>query len=837
MKTYLNFLLIIFVILLNPVRGLSQENNKKKSVCIIPLPGGIELTDGLVTKNVTKALGLKVAPDDVKDGVLLDADQKQAILEKQFYPMLLKTVKKAIDSLDDDRTGLKAFYIALWGNDYSTNRKELDNLVLHFGKDHKTFPGDKKIETIDDAIASFSINYTWQAHYVARKSAFEIKVYQDDPLKFFLATYLKTCLDPFKALRDNGSFYTNRLKLEKDFETALAIKDLPLECKSANPSRDEQAARINSSIEDNPVYKALLQRADCQFMLLWLGGGSFRTLPFTTSAKYDWKKVFLYDKVIQQKVDSLKKCCENDPVKIEALIKAMNSGKNRFKSNGEMILSFKDRAEIYKTNAFLNDLLIPVQLDKNCCKPGYFNPYRQKWVINYDASKDYITDQPCLKPAVPQDEQVIIAVNNVTADKNVIISGTDVVITDQSKAQAALAEIGTSLSSAASSITPLASLVSSAFPVQTVPANTQVEASAGVAIQQAVGGGHLSIIPRGPKFTLTINKISFAFPEVINKRAYLDAYIRDGNVAQYDILRAAADFYLANCHPPDVDASNQDAAQESMKRLLEAFQNFLKFNKANDETIADLKMHEVILNTLLSSLDDVLVSEPDTTGSKGATSNPAYRTVLSTFDFVKAPKEKDYVITEEVKKPTKPGAAAKAVAEPAPTDSIKTNVMKGIFKVGKRYIVQVSAGIGVTLKDYSDNLPVFTGGQLSVTQKDEQVSFLVGLNFYPFQEFNLDNNFMGIKNPRVLASRWKNRLSFYTGIGIPDPLKNFYGGISDDLLPGIKLTAGAHFLVYTKYQITNNAITDQASGFKAVGPFIALNLDADFIGKLFSLFK
>lgn len=250
-----------------------------------------------------------------------------------------------------------------------------------------------------------------------------------------------------------------------------------------------------------------------------------------------------------------------------------------------------------------------------------------------------------------------------------------------------------------------------------------------------------------------------------------------------------------------------------------------------------LKTYITDLNYILNAADaqnPPKVTEDGSDDDAAKTTTPVYHTTLSSFARIDAPKQEDYVLTEETAKPAK---GAPKTGDPSASDSVKVNKIRGIYKVGKYYRFQVSAGLAVSTNDYVLNNAVITNGVLTSTAKDQQASFVIGLHTYFWRLFNIDNTFLGLKNDRGLESHFLNRISFYTGIGIPDPTKNYYCGLSLDLLPGVKITGGEHFIIYTRYQLNNNFITGQQNVFHGASPFVSLNLDASFIGNLFSLFK
>jgi hypothetical protein len=126
-------------------------------------------------------------------------------------------------------------------------------------------------------------------------------------------------------------------------------------------------------------------------------------------------------------------------------------------------------------------------------------------------------------------------------------------------------------------------------------------------------------------------------------------------------------------------------------------------------------------------------------------------------------------------------------------------------------------------------------GPVSVSQDAQYISLVAGVHIYPAKLFNLDNRFFIHRN--YGASSW-SRFSIFLGTGIPNPLQNYFTGISEDIVPGLKIHAGIHWEWYTKYNIINNQVSDQASALRNGGYYAGLNLEpTGIISTLIGLFK
>ncbi|TSJ39691.1 hypothetical protein FO440_18300 [Mucilaginibacter corticis] len=819
------------------------------SVAQIAAKNPVKLTHGQLVEPQNEALARnKIDPADYTGAIPITDMDFCIDLQKKLYAKLLDAANGTLDSLSDSRTGLKQFYLAFWGqNQYQTKLNELNDLIADLEKlksNPKTIPASplaKKIACTAKKLCESS-NYQAVAKLNERQSYLQVDVYQDEAVRKFVERFFcDDCDASLQNLRKSDDYFTQLNELRQLFLNPPQL-DAAFEFRCAGDANPFN--QYLNEIDNNPLYHWFVQNK-CSDALFWISGGSFRLTAFSESVKYDWPKLILFDKILDQKIDSIKRCCEDDPEKIQTLINALKSGKVRYKHSGGYLLGFKDRKDMLTDVSFVNHILIPIIQDQNCCGTGYVEPYKRKFIINYDASNDYRTSNSCLRPSVSEDEQIVIAVNNIPAEKNVIISGTDITIDNKSKAQIAISDIGTQLGSAYTAISGLPALgtVLNTNPV-VVPPNPNITLSANYTNVPLHANVHMPNYAGQTRkiligFNIKIGKHTLKFPGA-NKRDILEAYIATVAGADRPIFLQGLTFFLAKCNSQSISIKNQSdllkiqesQAKQEVDDLISQFKKFMDENAERKAAPAVINNMKIVLAYLIPNLDNVQIKDAEI-NDKSET--PQYSTVLSTFDFITGPKEKDYVLTEEAPKPGKSGAGAKPSGDAS--DSVKVNKLKGSFSVAKKHIVQVSGGIGITTNDYVMNDAAIVNNQLVVTPKDQQVSFIIGLHFFPAGAFNLDNSFLGIKNKKNLEGHFWNRFSIYTGVGIPDPSRNFYGGLSLDLVPGIRLTGGEHFIRYTKYQITNNVITDQAGAFRGAGPFFGLAVDADFVGKLFTLFK
>jgi hypothetical protein len=151
------------------------------------------------------------------------------------------------------------------------------------------------------------------------------------------------------------------------------------------------------------------------------------------------------------------------------------------------------------------------------------------------------------------------------------------------------------------------------------------------------------------------------------------------------------------------------------------------------------------------------------------------------------------------------------------------------YKVGKNYRLALGAGIAYTLNNYDQSVITETNGQIKITNNVRLYRFVVGLHVYLGKGlFPQDNSFAG---------SYSERFSIFAGVGFPGPLENLYFGISRDLVPGLKLTAGIHIAKNNRYVIQNNHIVEESLRYQVAGPFVSVAFDPTSFINLLNVFK
>ena len=159
------------------------------------------------------------------------------------------------------------------------------------------------------------------------------------------------------------------------------------------------------------------------------------------------------------------------------------------------------------------------------------------------------------------------------------------------------------------------------------------------------------------------------------------------------------------------------------------------------------------------------------------------------------------------------------------TDTTVSVRLKGVVNSAPRHWFTLGIGLAETINKVPLNsVSTSSTGQLQVSQDVQSLRLIVGVHFYLGKGlFNLDNRFIFHKSYGP-STTW-SRVSLFIGTGIPDPLHNWYTGLSADLIPGLRIQAGTQWLWYTKYSLLNNQVSGQASGLRYGGIYFGLTID------------
>jgi hypothetical protein len=150
------------------------------------------------------------------------------------------------------------------------------------------------------------------------------------------------------------------------------------------------------------------------------------------------------------------------------------------------------------------------------------------------------------------------------------------------------------------------------------------------------------------------------------------------------------------------------------------------------------------------------------------------------------------------------------------------------YRIGRRYRFQPVAAVAYTIGDIVRSHAKEQNGTVNIENTSERYQFYVGVHVHFGRGILLqDNRFLG---------HFADRASFVVGVGVPKPLENIYVGFGYDLVPGLKASIGAHLYAVNKYNIENNAITEERASYRAA-LFVSVGIDPVSLIKSLNIFK
>lgn len=758
---------------------------------------------------------------------------------------LTDKIDAAIDNLTNEASALKQFYLALWG-------KAIYDKILFELRELKTFLTDPAFNILSRSSAFiylpspkeitdslFNNPNTFAPHYSndGIEKIHQVKVIFRDPVKNFLINdFTKSMVaSDWKNIRNNYEYENDWSFLkssEKSVTNMLAylngLDPMPMEC---NPIDDTSGIiAFHKAIMDNRLIR--LFRTDTMYKRwIWFTNGDFKVNPLSitsnerkiidpTLAK---EKADLFENTLQRKIDSMVTCCDTDAEKIEALIKQKGTGKKRFKtaeSEGEETIGIISLEYLENANRVANEVYLPASTSEN-----------RKWLKHYNAQKKYSNNEAELRKqlsssqglkAIPEGESITLLVHNVPDNTNIAASSTKDETPDKSDGQLETDKLLGSIGDLISSVAPVSSIATNAIkllnprPVPIAPFQfsnpTQLQTESLPVTRPA-----LFVAPINENDTLRV------IPRT-SKRDVFKRFLaknRGAVPASFNDFDLFSNYYVSNCITGTLNYSNQEAFLTDFQLMITQFNLYLRNNIARKNTLSRLKFELANDTIILDQLIQIKNRSLPPLSFDIKTNNTAlYRSVVSEIDLSEPPKKITTTITE---------VTARSAGS---TDSTRKVGATDKFKIGKKHLFQVSAGIGFTFTDFTRKEAALNNGQLAVATDNDRVRVVAGLHIYPWKIFMMDNSFLGLKYKRHL-----NRLYIYTGLGLPDPLKNYYLGVGADLVPGFRLTIGTHFYRDERYKLSNNQIVENNSGLQVAGPFASFSIDPVSFAKLLGFFK
>ncbi len=739
-------------------------------------------------------------------------------IKKEFYDKMALQLDSTLYYIDNT-TELHNFYIALWGKTVDDGiHNELKGL-RDFCKSYCNGPIPQTVYTyiispkelavaIDDIMTTAT---TQNKTTVDRKfHQFQVDLLSPDILKTWLLTYYNGLKDQNLLAEITADELRSEMIVIADLNKRIA-KINPVTC---NGSNDDITYVINALKN----LKLLDDLKDGKFYqkLIWINKGTFKFDPFIADTLYDKTKAAMFNKKVADELD--KTCCLTDLQKIKSLIKAQQTGRDSFLTSTKPIaFGFKNIEDLQNVKGLVNRILIP-----------FSDPdWKEKRLLAYSFD-NFSTPKKYKGLAIPDNESLSVGLFNIPSNYDITFTSKNAATADQSKITAAFNGATSSFGDALSSVIGLG--ISFSPPTNPIPnpaintpadyhnsmLNIAVNNFQSISIEK-IGQG----IEYNPNsFRLTVNGIylEIADYEILNPKSILDKYLKLKLKDKPDILKKAQAF-----EQPYIDCGNKpiinfyykvDSAKKMLKDFINNFKDFALINENRETLLSDDLKNDFKTIGYLAQFSQIFI--PKKTYALKTVNIPKLHTQLSSFDETSPPQQITYTVTQSVK------------------GNAKSDTVIGIrsYRIGKRCWVMASAGAAFTFKSYISNEATVSGNQVTINNDYNNARFVAGLHFYPLGLFQMDESFMGFSSRRALS-----RLSLFTGLGIPDPLKNFYIGISDDIFPGIHLTVGPQFIRYMHTQIDNDQIYDYASTFKYVGFFTSLTIDPVSLVKMITSFK
>jgi hypothetical protein len=750
---------------------------------------------------------------------------------------LAARIDLALDNLTDS-VRLQTFYQTEWGSDEFTRVQADMDSVSSMLKDTANydslhvwlarFPEFEELNNLEDSLRQPYHPYTVRVVFNPDSSRDEIYVVKINRLQSLLVSYWTRTLydfhhDPFT--KANRPYKEAWEQIGPIAERAKYWHDklAPLNHLSCLPPANlnsilNQVERFTidtlNRLENNPIIIAIRANSDIYESTFWWNYGFFGFNPLgysTTPLTYhvflfDKEAAALHDRAAKEKIESA--CCNLSINGIDSVIMVRNNGAKIFSTDTAMIdpvWGFNDLRALRTTQKMVNQFEVPVTL----------KDARPQFYLQFDAAHNYSSNPGNKKyKRMSAEDSISFVIHNISANTTVVVNQVSQTTTNTSSFQDALASLAnvSGLNTAASAVN-LGSLQAPALGAYRYGAR-----GAGVAISFDFARVRIHI---GPPTALTpvLFSINLWVSDTMRSKTLLLALL---DSLKFPPDEESVDYFFDHCFRiislrDLLDGPKPETAVLNyLERMVSAFDAFGRPFFDIRQALNDLARFGDI--AYLSMITDRSLPPPADSLSLLTDSTPALRSQIfqiPVYDSTRAV-QATIVAKKIVKKDT----------------TTITHPIYPSIRIGTLSRFAFSAGIAVTPGFLYAKSATVSGNQLTVTNNAELVSWLVGVHIYPCKYFPLDNSFLGFKTHHF----WQ-RFSIYTGLGLPNPLEQYYGGASFDLVPGFKLITGAHLFLNNRYELTNNQIANQASAVKYGGVFVSFSIDPSAFVTVLGLFK
>ncbi len=719
-------------------------------------------------------------------------------IKKKARDVLVQKIDESIKILRSNtyKHSIHQLFMVLWGNDTTRILNYLTSVREALIKqDIRLLSG-----TLAHAIAGpikdnlFDLSSVFKTDFDPHQPT-QISLKKTNPFNSFVVDYYNNTID----LIPPGLTLETKLK-ETDYLLSLLsrVSALLEEGRKLDKFDSGYFSRI-SSFNQNPDVELLniIKKLNNDWFKewFWFRGGSITLNPldFTTAEfiashpDYDLVKAGLFNEYIDT---ILSRQLRYDTAgRYKDFIEKL-----KLKGGGADLFSFRDKndslEELNKekrdalliTKKVLNKVVIPASGD----------------FFNYSAVTDitYKNDEEDLKKALHTNEKKVIALHNIIQGRTAGLVETNKASDDNSTFQQGFDTVASQLGSLAAIVakfSPYASILDFFSPPvpyrrSTVPFNLAVPQREGVARVR------MMTLDLGPDLLTLTYDPSDATTFKARLIQLLPAAYRDNDLLNV-IFPDEEDIPLRAITTP----AQKNALQEKFQRYLTELMTS-QINSLQSDSLLITQLIQVYNQSTLPETDKLEPATDDT---------PLYYTKLLETQTSDDAVEKSVEIYTQKNKDT-------------------TQVAKFSYKVGKNYPFKLGAGVAYTLNSYDQSTVRQENGQLNIVNNVRQYRLIVGAHFYFGKGlFNQDNS----------PWKWTERNSLFVGVGIPDPLGNLYLAFSHDIVPGLKISFGAHVAKSNKYFIQNNTIIEEKLRYKVAGPFVAITLDPTSVLNVLNIFK
>ena len=761
---------------------------------------------------------------------------------------LAARIEIALDNLSDS-VRLQEFYEAFWGkeqyNKVDSDAVKLDSILKDpsaFGHLHDaiaSFPEFDELNNLEDELKKPYQPYKIGVKFNPDSSRYEVNVFKTNRFQSLLLSYWTHTLGNmhYGSLKKINRSYKEQweqigpiaVRAKYWYDTLQKFSKPtcnPPDLTSLLSAVDVFMRDTLSLLDHNEVVQAVLNNSFCYQSTFWWNYGyfSFNPLGFSTAERtwhvfqVDKEAAALHDRIAKKKLDDAAFCCSLSINGVDSLIMERSKGAKIFSTDTTVVdpvWGLNDLHALRTTQKLVNQFEVPVTLKAS--RPQYY--------LQYDGARNFYADPYNVRyRRMSAADSLSFIIHNIGANTALVLNQVSQPTTNTSSFQDAVASLSTvsGLNTAASAV-GLGALM---------PPASGAYLSGPAPFPRLAGANEARVDNFGTN-ALKVNIIIGQPPAVIPKKFPPDIWVTD-SMDSYTLFKEymtavgkpidenVMGHYFFNCttivymHDYLHTKTPKQTVINFLANLIDSFNRFaIPIANLNSAVQALTQYGDI---AYLSMITDRSLPPPPDSLATLSDSFPAYRTQIfpvPVYDSTRAV-QATIVAKKIVKKDT----------------TTITHPIYQSVRIGTLSRFAFSAGIAVTPGFYYEKTATSAGGQLTVTNNSELVGYMVGLHIYPWRYFPLDNSFLGFK-----THHFKQRLSVYTGVALPNPLQDYYGGVGFDLVPGFKLVTGAHLYLNTRYQLENNQIASQASALKYGGTFVAFCIDPSAFVTVLGLFK